>query len=57
MTKSVTEPISRAYERTVQMLFKPFEIGKWFVLGFAVGVPAAGQRAINAAVSLPGTVV
>ena len=35
MAKSVTEPITQAYERTVQILFKPFDLTKWFVLGFA----------------------
>ena len=43
MAKSVTEPISQAYNRTVQMLFKPFEIKKWFVLGFAAFLSQLGE--------------
>jgi hypothetical protein len=43
MAKSVTEPISQAYERTVQMLFKPFDIKKWFVLGFAAFLSQLGE--------------
>ncbi len=29
------EPLSRAVERSIQICFRPFDIGKWFVLGFA----------------------
>ena len=31
---SVTEPIGSAYTATKQILFKPFDLGKWFLLGF-----------------------
>ncbi len=34
MALSVTNPISAALDRTKRILFKPFDIGKWFVLGF-----------------------
>ena len=34
MTLSVTEPISRAINRTREILFEPFDIAKWFKLGF-----------------------
>ena len=34
MDISVTEPIGQAYEEMKRILFKPFDIGKWFVLGF-----------------------
>jgi hypothetical protein len=30
------EPLSRAWERTRRMLFEPFELVKWLVLGFSV---------------------
>lgn len=29
------EPLSRAVERSIQICFRPFDLGKWFVLGFA----------------------
>ncbi|MCD4830343.1 MAG: hypothetical protein K8R02_00885 [Anaerohalosphaeraceae bacterium] len=32
---SVTEPIAEAVEKTRILLFRPFDIGKWFVLGFS----------------------
>lgn len=32
---SAIDPIGLAMNRTGRMLFKPFDIGKWFVLGFA----------------------
>ena len=31
---SCVTPVDRAWNRMVAMLFKPFEIGKWFALGF-----------------------
>ncbi len=34
MKISVTDPISPAIERTKFVLFRPFDIGKWFKLGF-----------------------
>jgi hypothetical protein len=43
MAKSVTEPISLAFERTKQMLFKPFDVRKWFVLGFAAFLAQLGE--------------
>lgn len=29
------EPLSRAVERAIDICFRPFDLGKWFVLGFA----------------------
>ncbi|MFC1783047.1 hypothetical protein ACFL02_05625 [Planctomycetota bacterium] len=34
MDISVTEPIGQAYAEMKRILFKPFDIGKWFTLGF-----------------------
>jgi hypothetical protein len=34
MALSVIAPVSPAIERTKKVLFQPFEIGKWFILGF-----------------------
>jgi len=31
---SVTEPVNPALERVKMMLFKPFNLGKWFTIGF-----------------------
>lgn len=35
MIVSVIEPMAPAYKRTVQILFKPWDLQKWFVIGFA----------------------
>lgn len=35
MDVSYVEPLQRAWARSRRMLFQPFDIGKWFVLGFA----------------------
>ncbi len=29
------EPLSRAVDRAIEICFRPFDLGKWFVLGFA----------------------
>ena len=34
MSISVVDPISPAIERTRLVLFQPFDLGKWFILGF-----------------------
>jgi hypothetical protein len=32
---SVTSAVNHAYERMVKLLFRPFELGRWFIIGFA----------------------
>lgn len=39
----VTEPIMPAYERVKQMLFKPFDLGKWFTIGFCAWLATLGE--------------
>ncbi|HZI30868.1 MAG TPA: hypothetical protein VFF11_00935, partial [Candidatus Binatia bacterium] len=41
---SVTEPISPAYERVKQMLFKPFDLAKWVAIGFCAWLADLGER-------------
>ncbi len=41
---SVLEPIGAAFEKTQQILFQPFDIGKWFVLGFAAWLATLWER-------------
>ncbi len=43
MALSVTHPIGAALDRTKRILFKPFKIGKWFVLGFCAFLAYLGQ--------------
>ena len=40
---SVTEPVSPALERVKTMLFKPFDLGKWFVIGFCAWLAQLGE--------------
>lgn len=40
---SVTEPVSPALERVKQMLFKPFDLGKWFTIGFCAWLAYLGE--------------
>jgi len=40
---SVIDPISPAFERVKLILFKPFDIGKWFVIGFCAWLAYLGS--------------
>jgi hypothetical protein len=40
---SVTLPVGQAIERVKQMLFRPFDPGKWFVIGFCAWLANLGQ--------------
>src|SRR5215216_3559133 len=43
MAISVVNPVSLAIERTRQILFRPFDLGKWFVLGFCAFLSELGE--------------
>lgn len=69
MTIRYIEPLSRAVDRSVEICFRPFDLGKWFVLGFAcwlarltqgggggggsVPMPPIGDREAEGASSVP----
>jgi hypothetical protein len=40
---SVTTPISRAIEHVKQVLFNPFDLGKWCVIGFCAWLAGLGE--------------
>lgn len=40
---SVTEPVSPALERVKTMLFKPFDLDKWFTIGFCAWLAFLGE--------------
>jgi hypothetical protein len=40
---SVTTPVSLAYDRMKLMLFQPFDLGKWFVIGFCAWLAGLGE--------------
>ncbi|MCE5185173.1 MAG: hypothetical protein LLF76_03510 [Planctomycetaceae bacterium] len=40
---SILEPIGAAVERTSEVLFRPFNAGKWFVIGFAAWLASIGS--------------
>lgn len=44
---SVTLPISPAIERVKLLLFHPFDLGKWFVIGFCAWLATLGQRGFS----------
>jgi hypothetical protein len=39
----VAEPVSPAFERMKLMLFRPFDFGKWFVIGFCAWLAYLGE--------------
>jgi len=41
---SVTEPVSAALERVKLILFRPFDLGKWCVIGFCAWLALLGQQ-------------
>jgi len=43
-TISVTNPIALAIERVKQVLFRPFDLGKWFTIGFCAWLAGLGER-------------
>lgn len=42
---SVTDPIGPALSRVRQLLFQPFDLGKWFTIGFCAWLAGLGERA------------
>ena len=40
---SVAEPVSPALERVKRILFRPFDLGKWFVIGFCAWLAQLGE--------------
>ncbi len=40
---SVAEPITPAYERVKQMLFRPFDLARWVTLGFCAWLAGLGE--------------
>ncbi len=45
---SVTDPIGLAMERVRQVLFRPFDLGKWFIIGFCAWLAQLGERGFSA---------
>jgi hypothetical protein len=44
---SVVEPVSPALERVKRILFRPFDLGKWFVIGFCAWLAQLGESGAN----------
>jgi hypothetical protein len=45
---SVTDPIGQAIERVRLLLFRPFDLGKWFTIGFCAWLAGLGERGFSA---------
>jgi hypothetical protein len=41
---SVIDPLTPAFERVKTILFKPFDLGKWFVIGFCAWLAYLGEQ-------------
>src|SRR5690348_843830 len=41
---SVTDPINPAIQRVKQLLFRPFDLGKWFTIGFCAWLAYLGEQ-------------
>jgi len=44
---SVTVPFSQAIDRVKVVLFRPFDLGKWFVIGFCAWLAQLGEQGFN----------
>lgn len=44
---SVVEPIGSAIEKTREILFRPFDLGKWFTIGFCAWLATLGEGGGN----------
>jgi hypothetical protein len=40
---SVLEPVGQAIEKVKEILFKPFDLGRWFVIGFCAWLACLDQ--------------
>ncbi len=47
MSVSIADAVSQAVTRTVLVTFKPFDLGKWFVLGFVAFLATLGLGGFN----------
>lgn len=47
MKPSVTKPIEFAWARMVKILFQPFGIGRWFIIGFTAFLAVAGAQSCS----------
>lgn len=44
---SVTIPVSQAIDRAKRLLFRPFDLGKWFTIGFCAWLARLGEAGFN----------
>lgn len=44
---SVTAPVGQAIDRVKRILFQPFDIGKWFIIGFCAWLASLGESGPN----------
>jgi len=49
---SVTLPVGSAIDRVKRLLFQPFDLGKWFVIGFCAWLAHLGEQGFHA--NFPG---
>jgi hypothetical protein len=50
---SVTLPVTQAIERAKRMLFQPFDLGRWFVIGFCAWLATLGRAGGGARFNIP----
>ncbi len=51
---SVTTPVGQAIERVKQVLFRPFDAGKWFAIGFCAWLAFLGEGGSGYNFRMPG---
>ncbi|RJP35976.1 MAG: hypothetical protein C4547_08350 [Phycisphaerales bacterium] len=54
MHLSVTEPVGKAIQRCKLVLFRPIDVGRWFVIGFCAWLTFLGEGGGSLHFNLPG---
>jgi hypothetical protein len=45
---SVAAPVGQAFDRVKRVLFQPFDLGKWFIIGFGAWLAQLGEQGFHA---------
>ena len=54
MPISMFDPLDQAFRRTKWILFQPFDLAKWFILGFCAWLAYLGEGYANFNFNAPG---
>lgn len=50
---SVTQPVGQAIDRVKELLFRPFDLGRWFAIGFCAWLASLGEGGFHGNFNVP----